>query len=98
MYFYVSHILASKIIMTDITVLGRKGTKDIILLLQDDKKYYTTIQDKCKINSRTLSRRLTELAELGLISRNVKKDRRVQYALTRKGKTVAKLVETLSEI
>ncbi len=82
--------------MNDIlSLLGKKGAAEVLLLLLGEKKNYTTIADESTVSSRTLSRRLKELEESGLVSREILQDRRVRYSLTEKGATATELVKKL---
>ena len=73
--------------------IGKKGSWEILMVLyKNGESNFTDLQEKTKINTRTLSRRLKELREINLIKRIVNDDRTVNYTLTQKGK---KIVDTL---
>ncbi len=82
-------------------LLYKKFLIDIILALKDEPLAFNEIQDRIKIYSDTLSRRLKELEKLGIIEASItqeKSGKRVRYRLTGKGKKIAPLLTQAVEI
>lgn len=76
-------------------LLYKKFLIEIILALKDRPLAFNEIQDRLKIYSDTLSRRLKELEELGIIEASItqeEKGKRVRYRLTAKGNKIAPLL------
>lgn len=79
----------------------KKFLIDIILALKDEPLAFNEIQSQLKIYSDTLSRRLKELEELGVIEASVTqedKGKRVRYRLTSKGNKIAPLLIEATKI
>ncbi|MFB6076178.1 MAG: winged helix-turn-helix transcriptional regulator [Candidatus Aenigmatarchaeota archaeon] len=80
-------------------IIGKKGTKEILYHLEiDEGQYYSDLEEELNINSRTLTRRLNEMEEEGLIDRDLLEDRRVKYTLTSEGEKVREKVKELVDI
>lgn len=89
-------------------LLYKKFLIEIIIALKDEPLAFNEIQDKLKIYSDTLSRRLKELEELAVIEALItqeEKGKRVRYRLTGKGNKIApmlieavKILETAEEL
>jgi len=98
-----SSLLDMKIYPIDnsLKLFGQKFAIHIIqnMLLLKQKRFNQFLRSIEGINTKTLSIRLKELVELGIIERKVTQKRplQVEYALTEKGKTLepilAKIVE-----
>jgi len=76
-------------------LLHKKFFIDIIIALKDEPLAFNEIQSQLKIYSDTLSRRLKELEEVGVIEASITQDengKRVRYRLTGKGKKIAPLL------
>ena len=81
-------------------LIGRRWNGPIIYLLLQQTCRFATLRDGIPgITDRMLSERLQALEEEGLVSRTVRPDTpvRVEYALTKKGKTLADVFETISK-
>ena len=78
-----------------IELIGYTGSVDILKQLHNGRKSYTQLENVIKLSGRTLSKRLKELTNGGLIKRKLMENRRVVYSITEKGK---KTVEKLQEI
>ncbi len=80
-------------------IIGKKGSKEILdALKREDEEYYSDLEEELGLNSRTLTRRLAELEEIGLLERQVLDNRRVNYHLTLKGEKVKEKIQELVEI
>ncbi|VVB97864.1 HxlR-like helix-turn-helix [uncultured archaeon] len=89
-------------------LLHKKFLIDIIIALRDAPLAFNEIQSRLKIYSDTLSRRLKELEEFGVIEASItqeEKGKRVRYRLTDKGNKIAilvvegvKILETAEEL
>lgn len=80
-------------------IIGKKGSKEILdALKREDEEYYSDLEEELGLNSRTLTRRLAELEEIGLLERQVLDNRRVKYHLTLKGEKVKEKIQELVEI
>ena len=76
-------------------LLYKKYLIDIIIALKNEPLAFNEIQSQLKIYSDTLSRRLKELEQLGIIEASIIKDykgKRVRYKLTQKGNKIAPLL------
>ncbi len=76
-------------------LLYKKFLIEIIIALKDEPLAFNEIQDRLKIYSDTLSRRLKELEELGIIEASITqedKGKRVRYRLTTKGNKIVPLL------
>lgn len=76
-------------------LLHKKFLIEIIIALKDAPLAFNEIQDRLKIYSDTLSRRLKELEEFGIIEASItqeEKGKRVRYRLTDKGNKIAALL------
>lgn len=76
-------------------LLHKKFLIDIIIALKDEPLAFNEIQNKLKIYSDTLSRRIKELEEFGVIEASItqgEKRKRVRYKLTGKGNKMATLL------
>jgi DNA-binding HxlR family transcriptional regulator len=82
-------------------LLGKKGTKGILLALEKSPKKFNELLDSLqppRISRRTLARRLRELENFGLIERELpKKPPGVLYVLTSDGKQKIKLIKELEK-
>jgi len=81
-------------------VLGKTGTKGILLALEKSPKGFSELFDSLqpRISRRTLARRLRELENLGLIRRKLpEKPPGVLYVLTPEGKQKIKLIKELEK-
>ncbi len=89
-------------------LLYKKFLIEIILALKEEPLAFNEIQDRLKIYSDTLSRRLKELEELSIIEASItqeEKGKRVRYRLTAKGNKIApflieanKILKTAEEL
>ncbi len=76
-------------------LLYKKYFIEIIIALKDKPLAFNEIQDRLKIYSDTLSRRLKELEKLGIIEAIITdedKSKRVRYRLTAKGNKIAPML------
>ncbi len=76
-------------------LLQKKFLIDIIIALKEEPLAFNEIQDKLKIYSDTLSRRIKELENLGVIEASITQEetrKRVRYRLTGKGTKMATLL------
>lgn len=76
-------------------LLHKKFIVNIIVALKNEPLAFNEIQSHLKIYSDTLSRRLKELEESGIIEASIAQDekgKRVRYRLTEKGNKIAPLV------
>lgn len=76
-------------------LLYKKFLIEIIIVLENEPLAFNEIQNKLKIYSDTLSRRLKELEKSGLIEASITqedKGKRVRYKLTQKGNNIAPLI------
>lgn len=83
-------------------LLHKKFIIDIILALKNEPLAFNEIQSQLKIYSDTLSRRLKELENLGIIDTTIIQDdagKRIRYKLTSKGKVIVPfLVEAMNAL
>src|SRR5438552_7049226 len=83
-----------------IELIGRRWTGAIISLLLQSRCRYATLRDTIPdITDRMLSERLQELEEEGIVERTVVPEIpvRVEYALTKKGRELASVVEAITD-
>ncbi|HWW62754.1 MAG TPA: helix-turn-helix domain-containing protein [Thermoanaerobaculia bacterium] len=83
-----------------VELIGRKWTGAIIYLLLKARCRFATLRDAIPdITDRMLSERLQELEQKGIVERTVIPDTpvRVEYALTKKGRALAAVVDTIGE-
>jgi len=83
-----------------VELIGRKWTGAIIYLLLKSRCRFATLRDAIPdITDRMLSERLQELEQKGIVDRTVIPDTpvRVEYALTKKGRALAAVVDTIGE-
>ncbi|MFZ3383603.1 MAG: winged helix-turn-helix transcriptional regulator [Candidatus Methanoperedens sp.] len=76
-------------------LLYKKFLIEIIVALKDKPLAFNEIQDRLKIYSDTLSRRLKELEDIGVIEASItqaEERKRVRYRLTTKGNKIAPLL------
>lgn len=80
-------------------IIDKKGFISILKFLFVKKRCsYTEIKKNCNLNPQTLSRRLKEFQEFGIIKRDVKEDRSVVYALTEKGRKIVNIFQKLEKL
>lgn len=84
-----------------INILGRKFTLHILrnMILLKQRRFSEFIDSIEGINTKTLSIRLKEMEEAGLINREVVSNRPVQteYSISGKGKMIEPILELLAE-
>ncbi len=83
-----------------VELIGRRWTGAIIYLLLKSRCRFATLRDAIPdITDRMLSERLQELEQKGIAERTVIPDTpvRVEYALTKKGRALAAVVDTIGE-
>ncbi len=76
-------------------LLHKKFLIEIIIALKDEPLAFNEIQNRLKIYSDTLSRRIKELEDFGVIEASItqgEKRKRVRYKLTGKGNKMATLL------
>ena len=80
-------------------VIGRKGTFIILETLQKGPARFTTLEKVLKVSPRTLSERLKELEEQGVVNRQAFPEvpPRVEYSLTEKGEALKPLLDSVGE-
>ena len=80
-------------------VIGRKGTFIILENLQKGPARFTTLEKVLKVSPRTLSERLKELEEQGVVNRQAFPEvpPRVEYSLTEKGEALKPLLDSVGE-
>lgn len=78
-------------------VIGRKGTLLILRDLLDGPKRFTALEKSLGVSPRTLSERLKELEDQGIVDRRAFAEvpPRVEYSLTRKGEALAPLIDAV---
>jgi DNA-binding HxlR family transcriptional regulator len=83
-----------------VQVLGKKFTIHILrnMILLEQTRFNQMIETIEGINTKTLSIRLKEMEEIGLITRTEYKETppRVEYAVTEKGRAVESLLEQMA--
>lgn len=81
-----------------VKTLGRRWATPVLLeLLNGNNRFNTLLRDIPGINPRTLSTRLMEFQDLGLIKReaNTSSPTRVSYSLTPKGEEMRQLLREI---
>jgi DNA-binding HxlR family transcriptional regulator len=81
-------------------LIGRRWNGAIIYVLLQQTCRFATLRDAIPgITDRMLSERLQELEEEGLVDRTVLPDTpvRVEYSLTKKGKSLAEAIDVISK-
>lgn len=83
-------------------LLHKKFLIEIIIALKEEPLAFNEIQNRLKIFSDTLSRRIKELEDFGVIEASItqgEKRKRVRYKLTGKGnKMAASLIEAIKAL
>ncbi|PZA07586.1 MULTISPECIES: helix-turn-helix domain-containing protein [unclassified Meiothermus] len=79
-------------------ILGRRGSFPILWTLARGPQRFSALQQETGLPPRTLSLRLKELEDLGLVSRAAYSQvpPRVDYALTRQGEGLRGVLEALA--
>lgn len=79
--------------------LSRKWALEIIYLLDKEGALnYSQIEAEFETSSDVISERLQELVELGVLSRNERSAKNVQYAVTRDGEELVELLEEIHRL
>ena len=80
-------------------VIGRKGTLVILDMLRAGPTRFTALEKVLKVSPRTLSERLKELEEQGIVHRQAYAEvpPRVEYTLTAKGIALQPLLGKISD-
>lgn len=80
-------------------IIGRKGTLLILEMLTKGPTRFTALEKILKVSPRTLSERLKELEEQGIIHRQAYAEvpPRVEYTLTNKGIALEPLLSRISD-
>src|SRR5215510_6196934 len=81
-------------------LIGRRWTGAIIFVLIKTRCRFATLRDAIPdITDRMLSERLQELEQEGIVERTVVPETpvRVEYALTRKGRSLASAIDAISD-
>lgn len=80
-------------------MLGTKWTLPILAALFNNKKRFTEIQRECEVCPRTLSARLGELEQSGIIKKKVSGENpiKVEYSLTKKGESLSSVINAISD-
>ena len=80
-------------------VIGRKGTLVILEMLRAGPTRFTALEKVLKVSPRTLSERLKELEEQGIVHRQAYAEvpPRVEYTLTAKGIALQPLLGKISD-
>ena len=78
-------------------VIGRKGTLVILNMLLKGPTRFTALEKVLKVSPRTLSERLKELEEQGIVHRQAYAEvpPRVEYTLTEKGSALEPLLANI---
>jgi len=82
-----------------IELIGRRWTGAIVYMLLRSRCRYATLRDAIPdITDRMLSGRLQELEQEGIVQRTVVPETpvRVEYALTKKGRSLASAIEAMA--
>jgi DNA-binding HxlR family transcriptional regulator len=82
-----------------IELIGRRWTGAIVYVLLRSRCRYATLRDAIPdITDRMLSERLQELEQEGIVQRTVVPETpvRVEYALTKKGRSLASAIEAMA--
>lgn len=90
---------AEKPLEAVLELLGQRGVYTILRSLQSGSLRFGALQQVTALPPRTLSLRLKELEELGLISRTEHHEvpPRVEYALTERGRGLEPALEALAQ-
>lgn len=83
-----------------IELIGRRWTGAIVFLLLKGPSRFTTLREAIPdITDRMLSERLQELEREGIVVRTVVPETpvRVEYALTKKGRSLAAAIDAMAE-
>src|SRR6266566_4898133 len=83
-----------------IELIGRRWTGAIIFLLLTSRCRFATLRDAIPdITDRMLTERLQELEQEGIVDRTVVPETpvRVEYALTRKGRSLVSAIEAIAD-
>lgn len=80
-----------------IDLLGNKWTVAIVYSLLEGTKRFAELQTELTINPRTLSQRLKDLEEHGIITRQTYAEvpPRVEYSLTKKGQSLSDIIKSM---
>jgi DNA-binding HxlR family transcriptional regulator len=80
-------------------VIGRKGTLVILEMLMKGPTRFTALEKVLKVSPRTLSERLKELEDQGIVNRKAFAEvpPRVEYTLTDKGDALKPLLEGVAK-
>lgn len=73
-------------------VIGNKCTLPIMACLISGPKRFSELQKQCVVCPRTLSARLDELSENGLLT----KSKQGEYVITEKGQKLSPIIEQIS--
>jgi len=73
---------------------------EILLVLSDESLTFNELRKKLDVSPSTLSRRISEMEEYGLIMAGIseEKPKRVKYGLTDKGKCIVPLVSKIVDL
>ncbi len=82
-----------------VKIIGSKWTLPILYNLLEGKKRFTELQTQLKVSPRTLSLRLSELEQHGIISRKVYPvvPPKVEYTLTKKGRSLNDIIHSMAQ-
>lgn len=82
-----------------IKLIGTKWNLAIIVALMGGNNRFNEIQRECEVCPRTLSARLDELEQSGIIKKKVSGDNpaKVEYSLTQRGESLSSVVKSISE-
>lgn len=80
-------------------LIGQKWVLLIIDNLADGPRRFSALQQSLRVNPRTLSQRLAQLQEAGVISREsfAEVPPRVEYSLSEKGKALLPILEEMRQ-
>jgi hypothetical protein len=80
-------------------VLGSKWTLQIVRELMNNNKRFNEIQRDCEVCPRTLSTRLDELENIGIVTKKVYSQTppKVEYSLTSKGKSLSSVIDAIAD-
>jgi DNA-binding HxlR family transcriptional regulator len=93
--------------MSVFRVTSRKWGKEVLTLLRESEKNYKAMFDtlthypgRFKISTRSLSLRLMEMEDVGLVRRRIVEGRppRTMYSITDKGRKALSLIEEMEEL
>lgn len=80
-------------------VLCRKWALEIVHLLDEEGELnYSQIEAEFETSSDVISERLQELVDAGILSRNERSARNVQYAVTGDGEELVELLEEIHRL